>query len=583
MSETFCPRCGNLHAPNTESCPEFLLAGRTVPDGLRVLERLRETSLGVFYRAEYLDSHDEVELVLLHPGGTGSEVTAEAPGLVPLRDQLHRATRIKHPNVANVRVVGETEEGAQWVAFEAFRGERLSEMLSARRLVPPNEAIDLILQAASGLQAAHEVSLVHGNLSPDTILVTHTAGNRPLVKLIGFGQVHRAEPPAAGGESSRYAAPERLAGHSPDERSDVFSLGAVLQHLLTGAPPSAKRDEALPIPEAARRVLAKALEPPPDDRFQTVAAFARALATATSRPPARIRRGARRIGRLGGVLAIAVVVAIAILGLWWSTERSKLGDAGDGVMAAGEPITTGEVREPPSEALDSTTMLPPKSRPFSATDPPPAPVRRGSMNSGRPVAASSPRPDDRAASDSMLVDVRSVEPTIQVDLRYATANNFTGAPLPGYDTTRALLRREAAAALGRVQAKLRSKGLGLRIFDAYRPVRASHAMVDWAERTGRRELLESGYIARRSRHNLGVAVDLTMVDLVTGTEVLTGTTFDNFTTTAAQMANVSGEVPRYRQILAEAMESEGFSPHGQAWWHFNYPVEGAVPLDRVIR
>jgi D-alanyl-D-alanine dipeptidase len=181
----------------------------------------------------------------------------------------------------------------------------------------------------------------------------------------------------------------------------------------------------------------------------------------------------------------------------------------------------------------------------------------------------------------MLVDVRSVDSTIQVDLRYATANNFTGAPLPGYDATRALLRREAAAALGRVQAKLRSKGLGLRVFDAYRPVRASRAMVDWAERTGRRALLESGYIARRSRHNLGVAVDLTMVDLVTGTEVPMGTTFDNFT--AAQMADASGEALRHRQMLAEAMKSEGFSPHGRAWWHFNYPVEGALPLDRVIR
>jgi zinc D-Ala-D-Ala dipeptidase len=181
----------------------------------------------------------------------------------------------------------------------------------------------------------------------------------------------------------------------------------------------------------------------------------------------------------------------------------------------------------------------------------------------------------------MLVDVRSVDSTIQVDLRYATANNFTGAPLPGYDATRALLRRESAVALGRVQAKLRSKGLGLRVFDAYRPVRASRAMVDWAERTGRRALLESGYIARRSRHNLGVAVDLTMVDLVTGTEVPMGTTFDNFT--AAQMAGASGEALRHRQMLAEAMKSEGFSPHGGAWWHFNYPVEGALPLDRVIR
>ena len=187
-----------------------------------------------------------------------------------------------------------------------------------------------------------------------------------------------------------------------------------------------------------------------------------------------------------------------------------------------------------------------------------------------------------AVAESLLVDVQSVDSTIQIDLRYATANNFTGAPLPGYEAQRALLRREVAIALGRVQARLRPDGLGLRIFDAYRPVRATLAMADWAERTGRRELLESGFIGRRSQHNLGVAVDVTLVDLVTGTAVPMGTAFDS-STTAAHTADTTGQASRYREILVRTMESEGFSTHAQAWWHFVYAVEGAVPLDRVIR
>jgi zinc D-Ala-D-Ala dipeptidase len=186
-----------------------------------------------------------------------------------------------------------------------------------------------------------------------------------------------------------------------------------------------------------------------------------------------------------------------------------------------------------------------------------------------------------ALADAVLVDVRAVDSTIQVEARYATANNFTGAPLPGYNAPRALLRREAAAALARVQARLRTGDLGLRVFDGYRPVRATLAMVDWAERTGRRALLDSGYIARRSRHNLGVAVDLTLIDLVTGTEVPMGTPFDTFTD-AAHTANAEGRVRRYRQILVRAMESEGFANYEQEWWHFSYQVEGAVPFDRVI-
>jgi D-alanyl-D-alanine dipeptidase len=187
-----------------------------------------------------------------------------------------------------------------------------------------------------------------------------------------------------------------------------------------------------------------------------------------------------------------------------------------------------------------------------------------------------------ALADSLLVDVRAVDSTIQVDTRYATANNFTGAPLPGYEAPRILLRREVAAALARVQRRLRTGDLGLRILDGYRPVRATLAMVEWAKRTGREALVDSGYIARRSRHNLGVAVDLTLVDLVTGTEVPMGTPFDTFTE-AAHTANAEGRVLRYRQILVRMMESEGFSNYDQEWWHFSYPVEGAVPFDRVIR
>src|ERR687897_721583 len=206
---------------------------------------------------------------------------------------------------------------------------------------------------------------------------------------------------------------------------------------------------------------------------------------------------------------------------------------------------------------------------------------------GRPAAVTSPEAPpvpiaSDAAAESLLVDVRTADSTIQADARYATPNNFTGERLPVYEAPRVLLRREVAAALGRVQARLRSGGLGLRVFDGYRPVRATLAMVDWAERTGRRELVDSGYIARRSRHNLGVAVDLTMVDMVTGSEVPMGTPFDTFAP-EAHTANAEGRVKRYRQILVRAMESEGFQNYEKEWWHFSYPVEGAEAFDMVIR
>jgi D-alanyl-D-alanine dipeptidase len=187
-----------------------------------------------------------------------------------------------------------------------------------------------------------------------------------------------------------------------------------------------------------------------------------------------------------------------------------------------------------------------------------------------------------AAGETLLVDIRSRDSTIRVDARYATSNNFTGKPLPGYETPRAMLRREAAAALARVQARLRSEGLGLLVYDGYRPVRATLAMVDWAKRTNRKDLVNQGYIARRSRHNLGLAVDLTLVELRTGVELDMGTPFDTFAE-AAHTANAEGRVRRNRQILVRAMETEGFSNYDQEWWHFSYPVKGALPLDKVIR
>lgn len=185
-------------------------------------------------------------------------------------------------------------------------------------------------------------------------------------------------------------------------------------------------------------------------------------------------------------------------------------------------------------------------------------------------------------ADTLLADVRSLEPSIVVEMRYATANNFTGAPLPGYLANRAFLRREAAAALARVEHDLRDQQLGLKVFDAYRPVRATLAMVQWTQRVNRPDLLKDGYIASRSRHNLGLAIDLTLIDLATGSELEMGTPFDTFSS-AAHTANASGQEAVNRQRLKAAMEKEGFANYDQEWWHYTYDVPNPLRFDRVIQ
>ncbi len=218
-------------------------------------------------------------------------------------------------------------------------------------------------------------------------------------------------------------------------------------------------------------MLGRALDPSPAQRFQTVAEFAAALVPTGGRggggPDSHVP------ARAGGRRALALTAMAAVLGgavavwLLWGGQRppcqcTATRRAG-GLRVRGGPSSTACPPHPIGSPL--TLGRRPKARSVPALPPP-----------GRAIG-------ERSA-ESLLVDVRSVDSTIQVDLRYATANNFTGAPLPGYEAPRALLRREAAAALGRVQARLRADGLGLRIFDAYRPVRATIAMVDWAERSG---------------------------------------------------------------------------------------------------
>lgn len=171
-----------------------------------------------------------------------------------------------------------------------------------------------------------------------------------------------------------------------------------------------------------------------------------------------------------------------------------------------------------------------------------------------------------------LVRVTDVAPSIREDVRYATSDNFTGAPLPGYEVGAALLRPDAAEALRRVQEDLYARGYSLLVWDAYRPVRATMGMIDWAERTGNEWVLDDGYVARRSNHNRGNTVDLTVVSRATGQPLDMGTPYDHFGT-QSHTANASGQVHANRRLLLGAMEAEGWENYPQEWWHFTFPVE----------
>lgn len=178
-------------------------------------------------------------------------------------------------------------------------------------------------------------------------------------------------------------------------------------------------------------------------------------------------------------------------------------------------------------------------------------------------AAPEPRPDD-------LVDLGHLDPTLIIEMRYATENNFLKKKV--YDAPVALLRRGVAQRLVRVQATLKSRGVGLKIWDAYRPSPVQYAM--W-------KLVPDGrFVAnpeKGSVHNRGAAVDLTLVD-GGGRELDMGSDYDDFSSRAfPESPLVAPRARANRRLLRHAMVGEGFRPLDTEWWHFDGPGARQYP------
>lgn len=172
-------------------------------------------------------------------------------------------------------------------------------------------------------------------------------------------------------------------------------------------------------------------------------------------------------------------------------------------------------------------------------------------------------------SSKRMVELKGLIPGIVYDLRYASTNNFMRRLMYPEKTTTTFMRLPAATALQKVQKELNENGLGLKIFDAYRPY--SVTVKFW-------ELVhDERYVANPSKgsgHNRGIAVDLTIINLKTGRELNMGTGFDNFTDTAHQnFTNLPEEILQNRGLLKSTMEKYGFKALDTEWWHF-YLING---------
>jgi zinc D-Ala-D-Ala dipeptidase len=194
------------------------------------------------------------------------------------------------------------------------------------------------------------------------------------------------------------------------------------------------------------------------------------------------------------------------------------------------------------------------------------------------------------AHDAGLVDIRSRVPDLDLDIRYAGADNFVGHPIAGYDAPRCWLLPAVADALQRVEIALRREGLRLRVFDCYRPARAVREFVAWAGDERRQQTraayypnlekasLLGDYIAPLSGHSRGATLDLTLLrcDPAPGhcTPLDMGTPFDFFDPRAhTEAPGLDPAQRRHRRLLVDAMAHEGFVNYALEWWHYTWQPE----------
>ena len=196
--------------------------------------------------------------------------------------------------------------------------------------------------------------------------------------------------------------------------------------------------------------------------------------------------------------------------------------------------------------------------------------------------------NDRISMDpSHFVVLADYVPSIVQEIRYHSTYNFIGDRVDGYEEPVALLTIEAARCLKEVSNQLNVQGYRLKVFDAYRPVRAVRHFILWGvedldlrmkpffyPELDKTELFEKGYIATISSHSRGSTVDLTLLDMETGKEVDMGSPFDLFSEIShPDFQEVTKEQYANRKLLRDVMVNNGFEPLDCEWWHFTLEDE----------
>lgn len=290
-----------------------------------LLERLERSGPGELFRARDTHRGRTVAVRLLPADATGDSTARQA-----LIDQAKTLVPLSHPNVITLFDAGE-HDGRAYLAFEFVKGQSLRAEMAGRAM-HPRRALELMIQIANAVAEAHAAGFVHGGLSPDSVMVTSKGHAKiptfHLASQVGF------DPTRGEATLHDYESPEEARGERPDDRSDVYSIGAVAYELLTTRRPSPRGASAPSrsnpgVPPEMDAVLLKALAPGPDARYQSAAVLAAELRTLSSVLDARgvvaddalpeLRGGSSSLTAV--VAAVIAVLLVAALVAWWFTVR----------------------------------------------------------------------------------------------------------------------------------------------------------------------------------------------------------------------------------------------------------------------
>jgi len=274
--------------------------GRTLDEKYSVEERLGAGGMGAVYRARHLEMDRPVAIKVLHQRFVEDEAAR-----VRFQIEARAAVLLRHSNAVSVTDFGQTSEGCVYIVMELLEGRTLREILSREGPIETARGISIMLQTSAAVAAAHEAGIIHRDLKPSNILVTQSADQPAVVKVLDFGIAKVAADKFDEDENMvqtstvigtpRYMSPEQYNGFELTPATDVYSLGVILYEMLTGMapftgsspaeiaqkhandPPHPPRQIVAAIPEDVERVVLHALEKRPEDRSADAGEFRREL------------------------------------------------------------------------------------------------------------------------------------------------------------------------------------------------------------------------------------------------------------------------------------------------------------------